>query len=293
MNIITTTYKDPDLDGYGCAMAYAELLRATGKKAQAHIWGTPHIEVQWLIETFSLSVAKGPSDDTGAEVVLLDASETKNLPKPLKVEQVVEIIDHRKVHEADQFTNATNQIELIGAAATIVAERFIQQEVEPSKEAALYLLGAIISNTQNFTGVVTDRDRDAANWLREASNAPKDLAVQMFAAKSDLSGDRLRETLFCDLKTLTIENKAFAIGQLEITGVQKLLEERGEEIAATLLEISEKENADYAFINMKDLGTNTSLIMCNDEATFNLLKNTPDASSNGLLITSPTLTVRK
>ena len=47
-------------------------------------------------------------------VVILDASEPVHLEGRLVSEQVIEVIDHRKVNEAYRFTNAKIQIELVG-----------------------------------------------------------------------------------------------------------------------------------------------------------------------------------
>ena len=293
MQIITTTYKGPDLDGYGCSFAYAEFLRSQGKDAEVHIWGTPHVEVQWLIKTFKLSCAQGSTDDTTADVVLLDASNPDILPSPLKPEQVTEIIDHRKIHAADQFPNAKVQIELVGAAATLVAGRFKQAGIEPSKESAMFLYGGILSNTHNFTGLTTDRDREMAGWLKHMAEAPDDLAHQMFLAKSDLSGSRLRDTLFGDLKTLHLNGTSVTIAQLEIIGVDDLLAKRNDEIKTILSEIQNHEKAEYTFLNMIDLDTSISKILCLDAKTKDLLKELPDSVWNDLLGTSPTFTLRK
>ncbi len=293
MKTITTSYINPDLDGYGSAVAYAELLRAKGKDAEAYIWGTPHLEVHWLLETFKLPHAKGPTDDTTTNVVLLDASSPEDLPKPLQTKQVIEIIDHRKAHKADEFPNATVQIELVGASAALVAERFKKENLEPSKEAAMFLYGAIISNTENFTGISTDRDRKMADWVKQIANAPDDLAQKMFIAKSDLSGDRLREMMFGDLKTVVIHGKTFAIGQIEIIGVDELLENRQEEIMMLLSKIQKTENADYTFINFKDLEKVSSKNLCLDQKTADFLKDLPDSKWDGLLGTSPKLAFRK
>jgi manganese-dependent inorganic pyrophosphatase len=276
MKTITTTYKNPDLDGYGSAMAYAEFLRAKGKDATAHIWGTPHLEVQWLLDTFKLPNAKGQTDDITSEVILLDASSPEDLPKPLQAKQVIEIIDHRKVNDVNAFPNATSQIELVGASATLVAERFKKANLEPSKESALFLYGAIISNTENFTGIFTDRDKEMASWLKQISNAPDDLAQQMFIAKSDLSGNRLREMLFGDLKVIVIQGKTFAIGQIEIIGVDELLKNRREEITDIMREIQKTNNSDFTFVNFKDLEKVSSKNLCLDEKTTELLKDLPD-----------------
>ncbi|MBI2475047.1 DHH family phosphoesterase [Candidatus Uhrbacteria bacterium] len=276
MKTITTSYENPDLDGYGSAMAYAELLQTKGKDAHTRIWGTPHLEVQWFMDRFKLPQAKGPTDDTTTEVVLLDASSPDDLPKPLQVKQVIEIIDHRRINNIKAFPNAISQIELVGASATLVAERFKKENIKPSKESAMFLYGAIISNTENFTGISTDRDREMADWLKQISNAPDDLAQKMFIAKSDLSGNRLREILFGDLKTIVIEEKTFAIGQIEIIGVDKLLAERREEIMSMMKEIQKTEKSDYTFVNFKDLEKGSSKILCLDDKTAELLKDLPN-----------------
>lgn len=293
MKTITTTYQGPDLDGYGCAMAYAELLRAQGEDAEACIWGEPHIEVQWLLETFSLTHAKGPSEDTESNVVLLDASNPDDLPKSLKPEQVIEIIDHRKIHKADKFPNAKNQIELVGAAATLIAERFKEAGINPSKESALFLYGGILSNTQNFTAIATDRDKEMAEWLKELSEAPEDLVEQMFTAKSDLAGDRLKKTLFGDLKTLDINGIPVTIAQLELYDMEQLLIDRHMEIDEILRDIKKQEGADYTFLNVKDITSSVSAIICVDQETADLLHDLPDAEWNGWIGISPELTLRK
>jgi hypothetical protein len=47
------------------------------------------------------------------------ASDLRWLSEKIQLEKVVEIIDHRKIHEADKFLNAKAKIELVGSAATL------------------------------------------------------------------------------------------------------------------------------------------------------------------------------
>ena len=150
-HIIVTSYSNPDLDGYSCAVAYAELLRTKGEDAKAHIWGIPQAEVQWILKEYNITPAEGPCNDKNAKIILVDASEVKNVPEGYTKEQVIGIIDHRKIHEADKFRYADAQIEFVGAAATLVAERFKKAGLTPTYTTSVLLLGAIISQTQNFT----------------------------------------------------------------------------------------------------------------------------------------------
>jgi nanoRNase/pAp phosphatase (c-di-AMP/oligoRNAs hydrolase) len=57
------------------------------------------------------------------------------------------VIDHRKFHHADEFINAKQNIELVGSASTLIAEKFSQNSITPSREVAVCLYAAIVSNT--------------------------------------------------------------------------------------------------------------------------------------------------
>ncbi len=292
MQILVTSYSSPDLDGYGSAYAYAEFLRSQGQDAQAHMWGTPHIEVKWFLERFGFVPLPGSVLHQG-DVVFLDASKPESLPAPLKPEQVIEIIDHRLVHESSLFINAHVQIELVGAAATLIAERFRASGKTLSKESALFLLGGIISNTQNFIGYTTERDRAMAQWLADISGAPQNLAQEMFEAKSDLSGERLIETLHTDSKIMKIQNKTIGTLQLEMYHPMMLFEQRREDIERVMREIKHTHACDFTFLNMKDLETGTSYLFCADDATVAFFSAAPDIEWYDRLGISRTLTLRK
>ncbi len=290
--IVTTTYICPDLDGYSCAVAYAELLRAQGKQAQAHIWGEPQLEVEWLLETFHLPAALGSIADPTVHVIFLDARSPKHLPSPLEPDQVIEIIDHHPKLEEDVFRNATVQIEMVSAAATLVTERFQKAGITPSKESALFLFGGIISNSQNYL-YATDRDRATGAWMQEISGAPEDFVHQLFAAKSDLTGSKLVSCLSTDTKMFTIKGKKVGTTQLEVIGVRKLIDTRRGEIEEVLQKIKQDSASEYTFTNMKDLESGLSYILCVDEQTLDLLKKLPDVKWHGRLGESKTLTFRK
>ena len=173
--ILVTCYVNPDLDGVAGAIAYGEFLQKTGKNTVVGIIGEPHDEAKYILDRFGFEYPPIiPNADNFDEVILVDASDLNGLEGKISAEKVIEIIDHRKVHEADKFPKAKAQIELVGAAATLVAEKFIQNNVDVSKESATLVYGAIISNTLNFKGsVTTDRDKEAAAWLNKVANCPK------------------------------------------------------------------------------------------------------------------------
>jgi manganese-dependent inorganic pyrophosphatase len=207
-------------------------------------------------------------------------------------DQVVEVIDHHPKLDDSLFKNAIIQIEPVGAAATLVAERFVSAEIVPSKESALLLYAGILSNTQNYMQS-TDRDKAMGAWLKEISGAPDDLGRQLFRAKSDLSGSKLAKHLSTDTKIFTIQGKKIGTTQLEIIDVKKFIESRRSEIENALQMIKQDDQCGYTFANMQDLEIVVSYILCADQETFDLLQTMPGVTWDGWLGESKKLTLRK
>ncbi len=184
---IVTCYENPDLDGFAGAIGYSELLNKQGKATIPCISGEPSHETNYLINKYNLRGSfKIDSDASQREAILVDASTINGLPKNLDIDKVIEIIDHRVVNDSNKFTNAEKvQIEEIGAAATLIVEKFKDSNINPSEASATLLYGAIILNTLNFkSSTTTERDTKAAEWLDSLYKFSNDFAKQMFEAKS-------------------------------------------------------------------------------------------------------------
>jgi len=140
MNKILVTAKvNPDMDGTSCTLAYSGLLKQLGEDATGIITGTPQSEVKYYIKKHNIKIPTRADEivDTWGEFVLVDASSTKGMPKVVKAENVIEIIDHRTSEVEKEFPNAKIQNELIGAAATIVVERFISANKKIQRDHAI------------------------------------------------------------------------------------------------------------------------------------------------------------
>ena len=274
--ILLTCYVDPDLDGTAGAIAYAEYLNKTGLNAVVGIIGNPHDEARFVLDRSGFTYPNSISNsDNFDKIILVDCSDLNGLEGKILPEKVIEIIDHRKIHEAHKFPNAKVQIELVGAAATLVAEKFMQNNVDISVESATLLLSAIISNTLNFKGTVTtDRDKKVAVWLNKVANLPENYWKELFIAKSDLSGDKLTERIVGDLAWFTFGNKKVGIAQIEMIGGRNLVSSRVKEIVDSLEEIKQERGFDYVFLNLIELENYFNILVASDNNTKNLLEKT-------------------
>lgn len=266
---LVTSYTHPDLDAVSCIVAYAELLTKQGKHVDAKIFGTAHDEVQYIRDHFEIACpASITSCDEYDELILVDASDTGGFDKSIKPEKVIEIIDHRMQNESHLFTNAHLQIEKVGSAATLVAEKFKKTGLEPSEESALLLYGAIVSNTLNFKAkVTTDRDIAMAKWLKSLIDVPDSFAHDMFAAKSDLEGSKLQDRIVSDFAWFNIAGKRESIVQLEIVDADKLLETRKPELLQELHRFRDELNLEIFLVSLVDLLANRNFFITDDKNT--------------------------
>jgi nanoRNase/pAp phosphatase (c-di-AMP/oligoRNAs hydrolase) len=87
--IIVTPKVTPDLDGYACALAYAEFLNKRGEEALGVCSGNPQREVMFLNNEFNLDVLTYGKDiaKQAARVVLVDASRLQGMPVGFKLEK--------------------------------------------------------------------------------------------------------------------------------------------------------------------------------------------------------------
>ncbi|MDD5050624.1 MAG: DHH family phosphoesterase [Candidatus Pacebacteria bacterium] len=272
--ILVTSYVNPDLDGLSCLFAYTEFLKSQGKNVIAGIIGIPHEEARYVLERFEISSPKAfKNAKKFDEIILLDASVANNLEDTIRPEQVIEIIDHRQVHEAGKFPNAKAQIELVGAAATLVAEKFMKENIVPSKESTLLLSSAIISNTFNFkAGVTTDRDREAAKWLHKIAKLPEGFWKELFMAKSDMTGTKLWEKIEGDFSWNLLGGKKVGTAQIEMIGAKALIHERLSEILDYLHRLKKELVLDFIFLNAVDLEVGEVFLITDEQDTRDLLE---------------------
>ncbi len=293
--ILVTCYVNPDLDGIARAIGYAEFLEKTGTGCEVGIIGELHDEAKYIFDRFGFPYPKSiPNADEYDRVIIVDASDLKGLESKIAPEKVVELIDHRKVHEADKFPNAKAQIELVGAAATLVAEKFMQNNVEISKESATLIYGAVISNTLNFKGTVTtDRDKKAAEWLNKTAQLPGDFWKELFIAKSDLAGPKLAERIEGDFAWFVMGGKKVGIAQIEMIGAKKLIKEREAEIIQALGELKDEMDLDFIFQNTIELEDAKNYFVSFDAPTKALLAKVLNVQFSGNIAERPSLIMRK
>lgn len=272
MRKIVTSYIKPDIDGISSMYAYAELLRKMGYNAEYYYEGQARKEVQIVLETYGIelkTVSQIFSDD---EVILVDTNGLRDLPKAINANQIKEVIDHHKMNEwLSKQRDIKIQIEMIGAAATLVAEQFKNNKIDISRESAILLYNGIISNTMNLKiSMTTQKDKEMAHWLKQKyPEITEEKTRAIFIKKSEIT-DRLREEMEVEFKDefITI---SWSMGQLEIANVEEFLNRNEEKVRAIFKKVKDENNVDYISVNCMDIINGYTIILAENEATANII----------------------
>lgn len=275
--ILITAKVGQDLDGLACSFAYAKFKNEIDKGNEyfAGIFGDPHIEARYLIDRFNIKEGLFFNPKIKFDkFILADASDMKGMPEVVRAEDVVEIIDHREIHNAyELFPNAIIQIEKVGAAATLIFEKFKEKNIVPDLNTTILLLGAIYSNTLNFmSGIVNQRDKDAVQLLKEnyKSEISASLIEEMFLYKSEYAGNNLEEVIISDSKYF---DNGLCIAQLEGYDFDKIVEVKLLEIKEILRNLKSKYKSKYIFLTIADIKNNHNIFIAIDNESEKLLEN--------------------
>lgn len=292
--LLITSYTGPDLDGFASAFAYAEFLNDQGKNASFGFAEPPHKEAQFLLDKYNIPFQFANIDPTNfGEIILVDASDVIGIDPRIKIENVTEIIDHRKVNDANVFKNAKIQIEFVGSVATLIAEKFINSKLPITKNSALLLYGAIISNTLNFQAhVTTDRDKNAAQWLAEQFSPEPNFVHEMFADKSDINPENLKASIEEDFAHFDL-GKKIGVGQLEVINAEAIVKNLSVAIINELDKIKADQGLDMIFMSVIDLEKNRNFFIAKDREAQELLQNTLNVNFENNIAVRDGLIMRK
>jgi manganese-dependent inorganic pyrophosphatase len=231
-------------------------------------------------------------DPPRRRVLLVDHAEEGQSVVGVEQAEIVEILDHHHIGSIETRVPVTATFDPVGSTATLVIERFRQNGMEPSRPAALMLLGAILSDTVILnSATTTERDHAVIEYLeRVLAVDATQFGRQMFEATSDVSEVSAEEIISRDAKEYQVRGgHTIAIAQIEVVG-KDLLERSGELLETMQHRREDKDYLLYALMVTDILSKGTELLVAGDVAA---VARTFDAPSTDSTIELPGVMSRK
>lgn len=257
MLVVTAGADYIDIDAYASMVAYAELLKLTGKQAAAVSTAVWNESITKSIRALPTPLIRDYKPQPHDRYILVDRSDPVRFDKFVDPERVVEVFDHHPGFEDywAQRLGEDSRIETIGATATLIYERWevLKQLDQMSRVSAELLAAAIIDNTLNFQAdVTTDRDRQAYRFLSAHAALDEAWVTKYFsecqaAFEVNLSGAMHNDTQVLKLPGLSSE---LCVGQIvvwdarpfmvaELETISQQLSRRCDSWLANIVSISE------------------------------------------------------
>jgi manganese-dependent inorganic pyrophosphatase len=159
-------------------------------------------------------------------VILLDHNEKSQTVDGIDQAEILEIIDHHRVGDIQTGNPIYVNNEPVGSTATIIANKYFDGGIRPSRKIAGILCAAIISDTLKFKSpTCTHIDRVTAFKLAEiAAIDPEEFAGLMFKKGTSLEGKSVHQILYQDFKYYNLGKYKIGIGQINTTDTESIRE---------------------------------------------------------------------
>jgi len=275
-------HQSPDTDATGSAIIWSWYLNQhTGADAMPYVLGALNSETQWVLKRWAVEAPLLlESVAAGDEVVIVDTNNPQELFENINDVTITAILDHHKLVGGLESTIPTTvTMRPLASTASVLFEEMGKHVQTLPDYIAGIMLSCILSDTLEFRSpTTTPADKDIAEKL--AAQLGLDMstyAMEMFAAKSDISS-------FSDKGLITLDSKKFMVGDLnvrvsviETTSPAMVLErEAGIRSAITELITTEADVDEVLFFIVDILNEAATALITNDrvkhiiEQSFNV-----------------------
>ena len=274
--IYVTGHKSPDSDTVGSSIAYADLLRQLGYDAKAVVLDNINKESEYILNKAGMDVPEILDDASGKNMVLVDHSEYTQSVNGLENATIISIIDHHN----DGAVTTGNQIiydaRPLGSTATIIWLRYRNYGLEPDKQIAAVMLGAILSDTDNLISVSTTfADREALKVLSDIADIhdTDTFYEEMHKAKLSYDGMADEDIFFVDYKEYEAGGTKYCIGIIEVYDEESAgdMAERMKNIMPYVLKVTGMDMA-FAKISASREDTFINYIVPSDDTAAQVIK---------------------
>lgn len=265
------SYANPDTDSVCSSIAYYHYLKQKNKTYIPIINGNISSETAFVLDVAKISVPvlDGGMDST-KKFILIDTHNLSQLPHLPSVEGVTEILDHHSDGDISVYKNAKIINKKIGAVASIIAEKYLNDSCM-NKSIAILLGSAIISNTVNFIAPsTTSFDKNIFEKLKQYYEFGNDYILSMFKSKNNILQYSLLDVLSSDAKDYIIKDYNVRIAQLELVNVRENVS--FVDILNSIPILMKYNNIDFYVVSLIDVVNLKTFILAFDEKSIKLVQ---------------------
>ncbi|MDD2904900.1 MAG: manganese-dependent inorganic pyrophosphatase [Sulfurimonas sp.] len=270
-------HTSPDSDSIVGAISLSYLKNQLGEECIPTRQGEISAETEFILNKFGGTLPELKTSVAGENVYLIDFSDKAQAPKDIMEATILGIVDHHKLGDLTTDTPLECWIRPIGCSNTVVKEMYDHYNIEIPKDIAGMMMLAILSDTVIFKSpTCTKVDTKAVKELAKICGIEeyKELAMEMFIAKSAVKGATARNLNTRDYKEFDMNGTKVGINQLEMVDITAL-DDRIEDLFEDMQKLKEESGLHTILVLLTDIMIEGSklLVISDDpskiEAAFN------------------------
>ncbi len=210
-------------------------------------------------------------EEVHKSVILLDHNELSQAVDGIEEAEILEIIDHHRLGTINTLRPVKFLNDPVGSTSTIIARKFVDSKMKPSKKIAGALLSGILSDTLVLKlSTTTDIDVKMANYLTDIAKVDiTDYGMNLIKAGMNLENLSIEEMLNRDVKKYVIYGKEIMISQVMAPSFE-YDRRHAEEIQKTIKRIRTNAGLDCFFVLFTNVFENASdLFVDGEQACLN------------------------
>ena len=263
-------HKNPDTDSICSAMVKERFNRKLGyEKCVARRLGNINKETQYVLNYLGIeSPELLEKVEEGQEVILVDHNEFNQSVEGIEKAKIIGVIDHHRIANFETSEPLYYNAKPYGCTCTILYKEYTQRGLEISKEEAILMASAIISDTLLLKSPTTTKhDVKVLEELEKIAGIDlKEYGLEMLKAGTDLDDFSAEELINLDAKSLDKEGTKFVIAQVNTVSIDDVLK-RQEEIENEMKKaIEEKGLSLFVFAITDILNSNSEIIALGEKS---------------------------
>ena len=263
-------HKNPDTDSICSALVKERFNRKLGyEKCVARRLGNLNKETQYVLNYLGIEAPELLEKvEEGQEVILVDHNDFNQSVDGIEGTQIIGVIDHHRIANFRTSEPLYYNARPYGCTCTILYKEYKQKGLEISKEEAILMASAIISDTLLLKSpTTTNHDIKALDELEKIAGIDiKEYGLEMLKAGTDLDDFTAEELINLDAKSLDKEGTKFVIAQVNTVSIDDVLK-RQEEIENEMKKaIEEKGLSLFVFAITDILNSNSEIIVLGEKS---------------------------
>lgn len=196
------------------------------------------------------------------KVILVDHNEKTQSVNGIEDADVLEILDHHRIAAVQTGQPIYFRNEPVGSTSTIVALRYFENGIKPSKKIAGILAAAIISDTLLFKSPTsTFIDKMMMQRLADISSLDVEkFSKEMFKAGTSLQGKTVEEIFHQDFKVFNFNSISLGVSQVGTMDIEGFLPMQ-EEMIRLMEKKAEERNFNLIILMLTDIIKSGSLML--------------------------------